>query len=55
MVVVPKPHDPLRVPTPEEVQERVAAVLNEECATAQDQYRQLDRAHDVLRDVLQEN
>lgn len=51
----PKPHDP-RVPrmSVDELDERFNAILAEPAETLADTAEQLDRAHAVLRDALQE-
>ncbi|MCQ9336617.1 hypothetical protein NQ011_07970 [Corynebacterium phoceense] len=50
-----KPHDPQAVVSPESVDERVDEILSEPAANLREEFEQLDRAHTVLRDVLQEN
>ncbi|MDO5031646.1 hypothetical protein [Corynebacterium sp.] len=50
-----KPHDPRAVPTPEEVDAQVNEILSEPVASLAEEAAQLDKAHAVLRDVLQEN
>lgn len=52
---VPKPHDPHSVVSPESVDTRVGDILGEPAADLREEFEQLDRAHTVLRDVLQEN
>lgn len=51
----PKPHDPHAVVSPESVDTRVGEILGEPAANLREEFEQLDRAHTVLRDVLQEN
>ena len=52
----PKPHDP-RAPrvTPDEVDQRVADILREDADELEAEKDQLERAHAVLHDALQEN
>lgn len=52
---VPKPHDPLRVVTREEITAKVDAILGEDATDPQAVCQQLERAHDVLRTALQDN
>ena len=51
----PKPHGPHSVVSPESVDTRVGDILGEPAADLREEFEQLDRAHTVLRDVLQEN
>lgn len=51
----PKPHDLLAVVSPKSVDTRVGEILGEPAANLREEFEQLDRAHTVLRDVLQEN
>ncbi|WP_195914075.1 hypothetical protein [Corynebacterium hiratae] len=50
-----KPHDPRAVLAPEKLDASIAAILNEPSETLEQELTQLDRAHAVLRDALQDN
>ena len=54
-VPVPVPHDP-RAPrvSPEELSRRVEEALGAEAATLREELEQLNRAHDLLNDALQD-
>ena len=55
-VSAPKPHDPRTTQhSPQEVRERVEAILAEPADSLLDEASQLARAHDVLSDALREN
>lgn len=52
----PIPRDPRELAmTPEQVDAEIARILSEPAADSAEQAEQLDRAHRVLRDALQEN
>lgn len=52
----PKPHDPRTTQhSPQEVRERVEAILAEPADSLLDEASQLACAHDVLSDALREN
>lgn len=50
-----KPHDFRAVKEPAEIDAEVAEILGEDAADLAAEVDQLDRAHNVLRDALQEN
>ncbi len=50
-----KPHDFRAVKGPAEIDAEVAEILGEDAADLAAEVDQLDRAHNVLRDALQEN
>ena len=50
-----KPHDFRAVKDPSEIDDDVAKILGESAADLAAEVEQLDRAHNVLRDALQEN
>lgn len=50
-----KPHDPRAVLAPEKLDASIAAILHEPAETLEQELVQLDRAHTVLRDALQDN
>lgn len=50
-----KPHDPRAVIAPEEVDNAMSEILGDEAASLSEEVSQLDRAHAVLREALQEN
>ena len=50
-----KPHDPRAVMAPEEVDNAMSEILGVEAASLSEEVAQLDRAHAVLREALQEN
>ncbi|WP_412100707.1 hypothetical protein [Corynebacterium aurimucosum] len=50
-----KPHDPRAVLAPEKLDESIAEILTEPAETLEEELAQLDRAHTVLRDALQDN
>lgn len=55
-MTTPKPHDPRRPHTsPEEVEEQLNRVLGEPAEDADAEVAQLEAAHDVLHQALQNN
>lgn len=50
-----KPHDPRAVMAPETLDSSVAEILSQPAEMLEEELSQLDRAHAVLRDALQEN
>ena len=50
-----KPHDFRAVKEPEEVDSEISTILGEDAPTLAEEVDQLDRAHSVLRNALQEN
>ncbi|MGV0331150.1 hypothetical protein [Corynebacterium macginleyi] len=50
-----KPHDFRAVKEPEEVDSEMWGILGEDAPTLAEEVEQLDRAHSVLRNALQEN
>lgn len=50
-----KPHDPRAVLASEKLDASIAAILNEPSESLEQELVQLDRAHTVLRDALQDN
>lgn len=50
-----KPHDPRAVLAPEKLVASLAEILNEPAESLEQELAQLDRAHTVLRDALQDN
>ncbi len=55
-MTAPKPHDPRRPGvTPAEVDQRVSQILGEPAASLADEAEQLEAAHDVLHQALQNN
>ena len=50
-----KPHDPRAVLAPEALGASVAEILQEPADSLEEELNQLDRAHAVLRDALQDN
>lgn len=52
----PIPRDPRQLSTtPDQVDQKVAEILNQPTSDLAEEYAQLDAAHLVLRDALQEN
>lgn len=52
----PIPRDPRTLQTtPEDVDRKIAEILGAAAPTLADEAEQLEKAHDVLRDALQEN
>lgn len=53
---VPKPHDPRGLQTrPEDIDKRVAEILGEDVAELEEEKDQLESAHAVLKEALQES
>lgn len=50
-----KPHDPRAVLAPETLDASITEILTEPTETLEEELAQLDRAHTVLRDALQDN
>ncbi len=50
-----KPHDPRAVMAPEEVDAAMSEILGQPAASLSEEVAQLDSAHAVLREALQEN
>ncbi|HIX80165.1 MAG TPA: hypothetical protein H9978_09605 [Candidatus Corynebacterium faecipullorum] len=50
-----KPHDPRAVLAPETLNASINEILTEPAETLEEELAQLDRAHTVLRDALQDN
>ena len=50
-----KPHDPRAALAPEKLDASLAEILNEPAENLEQELAQLDRAHTVLRDALQDN
>ncbi|QPK80139.1 hypothetical protein G7Y31_05515 [Corynebacterium lizhenjunii] len=53
-MTTPRPHDPRAVMDPQELARRMDAVLADAPEGAEAEFVQLDRAHSILREVLQE-
>lgn len=55
-MTAPKPHDPRRPgTTPAEVDENIIRILGEPATDLADEARQLEAAHEVLHQALQNN
>ncbi|WP_169833307.1 hypothetical protein [Corynebacterium phocae] len=54
-MAVPKPRDPHAVTEPSVLDAQVAEVFAVQPESLKDEYLQLDQAHMLLRDALQEN
>lgn len=55
-MTTPRPHDP-RLPrvSPADVEKRLAEVLDQPAGTLAEEAAQLERAHEVLHDALQDD